>query len=99
MAKYRLTNKTTADLINIWDYTLKEWSQNQAEKYYSQLISAFNHITGNQSVGKSYSEVKNNLFGFSTGKHIIFYQLENEQEILIVRILHENMDLENRLNE
>ena len=36
MAKYQLSNKTKIDLIDIWDYTVRTWSVNQAERYYNQ---------------------------------------------------------------
>lgn len=41
---YRLTNKATNDLIEIWDYTFETWSEVQAEKYYSQLTDAFSFL-------------------------------------------------------
>ena len=33
-----------------------------------------------------------------SGKHIIFYQLIAEDEIEVIRILHERMDLKNKMN-
>ena len=32
MAKFNFTNSALNDLIEIWDYTVEEWSENQAEK-------------------------------------------------------------------
>ncbi len=32
MAKFSFTNKALDDLIEIWDYTVAECSENQAEK-------------------------------------------------------------------
>jgi toxin ParE1/3/4 len=34
MANYKLTNKAVEDLTSIWEYTVKEWSEKQADKYY-----------------------------------------------------------------
>ena len=42
MAKYHFTNKALDDLIDIWDYTVEEWSQNQAEKYYNLIAVLMN---------------------------------------------------------
>jgi toxin ParE1/3/4 len=56
-------------------------------------------IGENTELGKLYEEIKDNLMGHRTGKHIIFYQIVNEQEVEIIRILHERMDLKNRMNE
>jgi toxin ParE1/3/4 len=33
-------------------------------------------------------EIKSNLPGLKTGKHIIFYKVITQQEIEIIRILH-----------
>ena len=49
--------------------------------------------------GKEYEIIKSDLLGLRTGKHIIFYQVVDEQKIEIIRILHERMDLIKRLNE
>lgn len=99
MPNYRLTNKAKIDLIEIWDYTVKIWSQNQAQRYYSQLTNTFTIITDKPESGKDFSEVKNGLLGINVGKHIVFYQVGNNGNILIIRILHERMDLKSRLNE
>jgi toxin ParE1/3/4 len=56
-------------------------------------------IGENPELGKKYEGINSNLLGLRTGKHIIFYQVINEQEIEIIRILHERMDLKNRLDE
>jgi hypothetical protein len=39
MAKYSFTNKAIEDISNIWEYTFDNWSEKQADKYYSLLIS------------------------------------------------------------
>jgi len=50
-------------------------------------------------VGKEYEGINKNLHGLRYGKHIIFYQQNSENEIEVIRILHERMDLKNRLIE
>lgn len=99
MAKYHLTNKATSDLLGIWDYTAETWSERQAEKYYSHIIETCKQIAENPKIGKEYFEVKMELLGFKTGKHIIFYETIDKNEVKIIRILHERMDLENRIGE
>lgn len=94
MAPYRLSNKTKSDIISIWDYTAKTWSLNQAEKYYKQLIQSFLYIAQKPKVGRNYSEIFAFLYGYRVGKHIVFYKIDNDHSILIVRILHSRMDIE-----
>ena len=37
MKKYHLTKKAFEDLSDIWTYTYDNWSEEQADKYYSIL--------------------------------------------------------------
>lgn len=98
MAKVILRQEAIDDLNDIWAYTLEEWSEQQADKYYSALEFACVQIGKNPELGKEYNGINNNLLGLRTGKHIIFYQIISKNEIEIIRILHERMDLKNRLN-
>jgi len=99
MAKYKLTRKAVDDLANIWNYTYDKWSERQADIYYKMLVSSFKEIAKNPNLGKSYDQIIPKLFGFKSIRHIIFYRIKNETEVEILRILHERMDLKNRINE
>ena len=99
MAKYKLTNKAVEDLTNIWYYTLEKLSEKQADKYYNMLIDNFNEISKKPGPGKNYSDIFKNILGFRVGRHIIFYREIQNNEIEIIRILHEHMDLKNRIKE
>ncbi len=99
MAKVILRQEAIDDLNNIWEYTFEKWSENQADKYYAMLKLACKEVGKNPEIGREYNKIKKNLLGLHSGRHIIFYQLVAEDEIEIVRILHERMDLKNRLNE
>jgi len=99
MAKVILRQEAIYDLNDIWDYTYEKWSENQADKYYATIKLACKGIGQNPDVGRDYSVISKNLLGLKSGKHIIFYHLISENEIEVVRILHERMDLKNRLTE
>lgn len=99
MAKYKLTNKAVADLNEIWEYTLENWSENQADKYYDMLIDFCQKTANNPALGKNYDSITPNLFGLKANRHIIFYRKLNATSIEISRILHERMDLKNRITE
>ncbi|MBR4302073.1 MAG: type II toxin-antitoxin system RelE/ParE family toxin [Bacteroidaceae bacterium] len=93
MANYHLTHKAIEDLSNIWEYTVEVWSEQQADKYYNLIIDSFTRILENPLLlGLKYDEVYPGLFGLKVKKHIVFYQLFSNQDILIIRILHESMD-------
>lgn len=99
MAKVILSQEAIDDLNDIWVYTFEEWSEKQADKYYATLKFACTQIGENPELGKEYEGISKNLLGLRAGKHIIFYQVITEDEIEVIRILHERMDLQNRLNE
>ena len=99
MANYNLTNKAVEDLTRIWDYTFDKWSEQQADKYYEVLLEGCQDIANNPDLGRNYTSVKNELFGLKINRHIIFYRKFNDKPTEITRILHERMDLKNRMTE
>ena len=97
MTKFYLSKKAVDDLNDIWDYTVKTWSKNQAETYYSLLINSCQELAKKPNQGKSYDVVEKNVLGYKTGEHIIFYQIISLKEIEVVRILHGMMDMKNHI--
>ncbi len=97
MAKVIFRQEAINDLNNIWNYTFEKWSENQADMYYKTIKFACKEIGKHRIVGKNYSGISKNLLGLKSGKHIIFYHIISDDEIEVLRILHERMDLKNRL--
>ncbi len=97
MAKYYFTNKAVEDLTKIYEYTFEFWSEKQADKYYEELIDFCQLIAENPNIGKNYTEINPEFFGFLANKHIIFYRILNPTSIEIERILGAEMDLKSRL--
>ena len=99
MAEYKLTQKATKDLGKIWNYSVDTWSENQADKYYRILLDSCQEIADGKVKGKQYEGIYPGLLGIMTGKHIIFYRQMDKDRVEIARILHEQMDLRNRIRE
>ncbi len=97
MAKYYFSNKAVEDLAEIWSYTLENWSENQADKYYKALLVSCNDLAKNPKLGKQYDILTKGILGYKSGEHIIFYGICSTTEIEIVRILHGMMDLRIKL--
>jgi len=97
MPNYRLTTLANRDLNGIWEYTFEKWSMKQADNYYHLLIKAFDYISLQPRCGKFYQGVEQNLRGFKAGKHIVFYEIIDKQTVEIIRVLHQRMDIKNRL--
>jgi len=94
MASYKLTNKAVRDLKQIWNYTWDNWSESQADLYYSELINHCSSLANNPALGRKYENLLSGLRGSKVNKHIVFYRQVFQGKIEVVRILHERMDLE-----
>ncbi len=92
MLKLLVSPKAISDLEVIFEYTARTWSLIQAEKYHDELYSGMLQLCNEPSMGKVYYFKKGNYRYLKVNRHLIFYQT-NPNECIIVRILHEVMDL------
>ncbi len=93
-APYRLTPLAQQDLEEIWLYTAKTWSVEQADIYYQLLIETIKKIADKRSIPQV-----SDIFGYlkyRVGSHVIFFKKTNKQ-IDVIRILHKNMDIQRHL--
>ena len=98
MPKVRYSNKAVEDLSSIWDYTFTQWSENQADEYYTMLISACNRLLYPSVISnRSYEEISEGLLGVKAGHHLIFYNILENDDVMIIRILHDRMDIKQHL--
>ncbi len=93
----QISNKAQNDLIEIWEYTVEKWSINQANKYYGILVDTINAIANEPNSGKDYEHIRKGYYGFHIKSHIIFYRITIDGNLEVIRILHQRMDLPNRL--
>lgn len=87
-----LSPKADNDLVNIYQHTLNRWHRSQADDYIEKINDAFNLIAHNNRIGKDRSYIQRNLRAFILGSHVIYYR-KREKDILVVRILHQSMDI------
>ncbi|WP_421855849.1 type II toxin-antitoxin system RelE/ParE family toxin [Marinomonas sp.] len=92
MLRLSITPKAESDLIGIWVYTCEAWGVDQADTYIDQLETEMNH----PSLGTNYAHVFPGYRRLLVEHYAIFYQVL-ETEILVVRVLHEEMDAPERL--
>jgi toxin ParE1/3/4 len=97
MANYRFSNEAVKDLEEIWSYTKLKWSIVQADRYYNLIIDEIEFIASNPLLGRSIDYIKEGYRSTKVKSHIIFYKQQEEDTIVIVRILHQRMDTENKM--
>ena len=92
---YVLSPMAEADLEQIWTYTAREWSADQAEIYTNDIINVFQDIAAGKKTGRPVS-VREGYLKALTGRHAIYYRAKADV-IAIIRILHQSMDVERHL--
>jgi toxin ParE1/3/4 len=90
---FQLTVKAKEDLKDIARYTKETWGVKQRDIYLKQIDDIFHLISETPDKGKACSDIRENYYKLSVGKHIIFYRQLNKKEVQIVRILHASMDI------
>ncbi len=100
MKKLKIVFHETAigDLEEIWFYTLQTWSLEQADRYHGLIYMEIDFLAGNPGSGKDLNHVRKGYRSSKVKSHFIFYKYSSS-EIEIIRILHENMDIPDRLND
>ena len=90
--------KAVIDLEEIWFYTLTTWSEEQADRYHLLITKEIQFLSGKPTTGNTIGHIRKEYRSSKVKSHYIFYRF-TQKEIEIVRILHENMDIPNRLND
>jgi len=99
MAGFILTNAAKADLKNIGRYTQETWGVEQRNRYLTSLDKCFHELVANPLQGRDCGEIKPGYRKFPIGKHLVFYRINELEQVLIVRILHQRMDVDFHLTD
>ena len=97
MQPYLLTTTARKDLIDIGRCTSERWGKRQRDKYLKQLDDAFKLLARQPEIGRDADDIRPGYKKFSQGSHIIFYRAGTESEIVVIRILHKSMDVDQHL--
>jgi len=93
-----ISKKAFEDIEDIWLYTAETWSKEQADRYYNLIFDEIDFIVANPLSGKDYSHIRKNYRCSKVKSHLIFYRyVKSEKKVDIIRILHQCMDIEERL--
>ena len=87
---YRLSPLAEGDLEDIWLYTLRHWSLDQADKYHRDLVSGLVALAAGVKRGRT-SDARKGYFTYLTGAHVVYFQ-DRGDRLDIIRILHSRMD-------
>lgn len=96
---YEISEKARQDIESIWFYTLENFSKEQADRYYQLIFDEIEFIAGHFESGRPMDHLRKVYRAAKVKSHIIFYRKSKKNNVEIIRVLHQKMDIENRLNE
>ena len=96
---YKISLEAEKDLENIWLYTLENWSIEQADYYFDLIMNEIEYLAVNPKFRQDFGEIRKGYFRSRIKSHFIFYRINiKNNEIEIIRILHQQMDVDYQLN-
>ena len=84
---YRISEKAIEDLENIWIYSSKTWSAEQADRYYKLIVDEIEHLTEYFESGKDISHIEPGYRSSKVKSHLIFY-VKDENGVLEVKRIY-----------
>lgn len=98
MPDYKLTTHAEQDLRDIARYTIDMWGVEQAERYEALLSKRFQEIAQGIVTPRTFLKRRPDLLFTHCEHHFIFYWQPNDRtKPIILAVLHERMDLMQRL--
>jgi len=89
---YKLSNLAVEDFTAIYEYTLLNFGAIQADTYTDQLENTLHLLFSSPQMGYECPEIADGIRRHDHQRHAIFYR-QREQDIFIIRILHQQMEL------
>lgn len=95
----KISKKALDDIESIWFFTAENWSVEQADRYYNTIFDEIEFLSVHPMSGRDYSHVRKNYRCSKVKSHLVFYCVnESSNTVEIIRVLHQQMDIENRLS-
>lgn len=97
---YKISKEAYLDIEEIWLFTFKNWSFQQADRYVNLIIDEIEYLSINPESGENCSFIREGYLRSRVKSHFIFYRINHEiSEIQIIRILHQRMDFGYQLDQ
>jgi len=93
MANFFLTRRANMDLLDIEDYSLRKWGEDQAEIYMNDLYYAFGEVAKKPEIGKLRYDRSFPFYMAPARQHFAIYK-PLEMGIIIATVLHGRRNME-----
>ncbi len=92
MSPYKLilSEEADADLDRLYEDGFVRWGEEQADKYYSDILDHFDALCENPYLFRAVDEIRDGYRRSVCGKHSIFYRIINDSIEIMGLVKHEN---------
>lgn len=96
MPSYQVSRKAQSDLLAIGKFTTKKWGRVQRNHYLKLLDDCFSQLAADPGFCIRCDYITKGYRKFPQASHLIFYKLDQDGVVKIIRVLHEAMDAESK---
>ncbi len=97
MVGYIINEKALEDLNDIYIYTARRWSVEQADFYYNSILNEIGNVVQDFDNARELFSIRRNYRFSKVYSHLIFFSKNDQAEIEVIRILHQKMDFKTHL--
>lgn len=94
---YKLSAKAEEDIVRVYRESFRLFGAEQAEKYYAGLEGVFQFLSETPKAARERTEITPPVRVHPYQSHIIVYLVDDNGDILILRVRHGREDWENDL--
>jgi len=80
------------DIIEILEYTLQTWDEEQSDAYAADLDAGIATLASYPNLGSEVSPKQPGLRRFKVREHLILYRVESD-ELIVLRVVHPRTNL------
>jgi toxin ParE1/3/4 len=84
------------DLQETWIYSRDHWGVRRANSYLREFDAVIQQVGDTPMLGQTCDEVRPGYRKHPAGSHMLFYEIRDDA-VVIVRVLHQRMDVEGKL--
>ena len=99
MKGYVLSPEAQADLSQIWDYSARNWGEEQADRYILGIRHACEKLADGSRQGREIDDIRPGYRKLPVASHFLFYRITDAGLIDVIRILRRRMDVASRLQD
>jgi len=94
---YRLSPRARSDLRDILRYSVEHWGEIRARSYVQAITERLTAVDAGRVPARSAHLIRPGYLKTTVGRHAIYFRRLPNGDLVVVRILHQSMDVATQL--